>query len=129
MSSQQTTVTTSHPTNGKRTLQRLRREAGYRSAKEFARTLDIPAPTYARYERQPESPECKIPMGAAWRIADILGCSIDVVVGRISDDQEREGNIQSFYDSLSESSRSRMDEYMSFIEYRERMIEAQGRWQ
>ena len=88
-----------------------------------------PAPTYARYERQPESPECKIPMGAAWQIADTLGCSIDVVVGRASDEQERGGRIQSFYDSLSKSSRSRIDEYMSFIEYRERMVEAQGRWQ
>ena len=39
------------PISGKRTLQRLRREAGYRSAKEFAEALGIPGSTYARYER------------------------------------------------------------------------------
>ncbi len=67
---------------GKRTLQRLRREAGYRSAKDFAAVLGIPASTYARYERQPEGPECAIPLSSAWQIADALGCSIDLVVGR-----------------------------------------------
>ena len=69
-------------TGGKRTLQRLRREAGYRSAKDFAAVLGIPASTYARYERQPEGPECAIPLSSAWQIADALGCSIDLVVGR-----------------------------------------------
>lgn len=67
---------------GKRTLQRLRREAGYRSAKDFAAVLGIPASTYARYERQPEGPECAIPLSSAWQIADALGCSIDLIVGR-----------------------------------------------
>lgn len=67
---------------GKRTLQRLRREAGYRSAKDFAAVLGIPASTYARYERQPEGPGCAIPLASAWQIADALGCSIDLVVGR-----------------------------------------------
>ena len=67
---------------GKRTLQRLRRAAGYRSAKDFAAVLGIPASTYARYERQPEGPECAIPLSSAWQIADALGCSIDLVVGR-----------------------------------------------
>ena len=67
---------------GKRTLQRLRREAGYRSAKDFAEVLNIPSSTYARYERAVECPECGIPLAAAWQIADTLGCSIDLVVGR-----------------------------------------------
>lgn len=69
-------------TCGKRTLQRLRREAGYRSAKDFAAVLGIPASTYARYERQPEGPGCAIPLASAWQIADALGCSIGLVVGR-----------------------------------------------
>lgn len=63
-------------------LQRLRREAGYRSAKDFAAVLGIPASTYTRYERQAEGPECAIPLSSAWQIADALGCSIDLVVGR-----------------------------------------------
>ena len=47
-----------------------------------AAVLGIPASTYARYERQPEGPECAIPLSSAWQIADALGCSIDLVVGR-----------------------------------------------
>ena len=72
---------------GKRTLQRLRREAGYRSAKDFAEVLNIPSSTYARYERAVECPECGIPLAAAWQIADALGCSIDLVVGRTIDER------------------------------------------
>ena len=75
-------IPAARPACGKRTLQRLRREAGYRSAKDFAAVLGIPASTYARYERQPEWPECAIPLSSAWQIADALGCSIDLVVGR-----------------------------------------------
>lgn len=67
---------------GKRTLQRLRREAGYRSAKDFAEQVGIPSSTYARYERAVEGPDCGIPLSSAWQIADALGCSIDLVVGR-----------------------------------------------
>ena len=56
----------------------MRREAGYRSAKDFAEVLNIPSSTYARYERAVECPECGIPLAAAWQIADALGCSIDI---------------------------------------------------
>ena len=75
-------ISVARSTCGKRTLQRLRREAGYRSAKDFAAVLGIPTSTYARYERQPEGPDCAIPLSSAWQIADALGCSIDLVVGR-----------------------------------------------
>ena len=60
---------------GKRTLQRLRREAGYASAKEFAAVLNIPNSTYSRYERAPEGPNSGIPLSAAWAMADELGSS------------------------------------------------------
>ena len=123
-----TTAISDRPASGKRTLQTLRRGAGYRSAKDFAERLGIPAPTYARYERQPESPDNKTPMGAAWKIADALGCSIDMVVGRIADDGEG-ARVQRMYDALTPASRERLDEYLDFIEYREHMIAAQGRWQ
>lgn len=109
-------------------MQELRRQAGYRSAKDFADRLGIPAPTYARYERQPETPENKTPLGAAWRIADALGCSIDVVVGRYDSDDEG-ARVQRMYNALSPESRKRLDEYLDFIEYREHMVAAQGRWQ
>ena len=114
--------------SGRRTLQNLRRKAGYASARAFAERLGIPAPTYAKYERQPETPDNRIPMGAAWKIADALGCSIDVVVGRYDEDDEAM-RIQKMYDSLTPGSRERVDEFLDFIEYREHMIASQGRWQ
>ena len=112
---------------GRRTLQNLRRKAGYASARAFAERLGIPAPTYAKYERQPETPDNRIPMGAAWKIADVLGCSIDVVVGRYEEDDDA-SRIQRMYDSLTPGSRQRVDEFLDFIEYREHMIAMQGRW-
>ena len=128
MTSNTSTTENSRPSSGKRTLQTLRREAGYTSAKEFAKKLGIPAPTYARYERQPESPDTKIPMGAAWKIADALGCSIDVVVGRYETDDEG-SRVQRLYNKLSEPSRQRLEEYLDFIEYREHVMAAQRRWE
>ena len=50
---------------GKRTLQRMRREAGFRSAKDFAERVGIPMSTYARYERAGDGPECGIPLPSA----------------------------------------------------------------
>ena len=47
MSSLSPTHALEHSFGGKRTLQRLRRMAGYRSAKDFAKALGIPCSTYA----------------------------------------------------------------------------------
>lgn len=110
---------TAPPICGKRTLQRLRREAGYRSAKEFAARLGIPASTYARYERQPEGPETSIPIASAWAIADALGCSIDLVVGREDIDAPDEHPVQSRYDALTGAGRALVDSYLDFVEQSE----------
>lgn len=124
----ESTIAESRPSVGRRSLQQLRREAGYGSAKEFAERLQIPAPTYARYERQPDGPDTGIPMKAAWHIADVLGCSIDLVVGRDADEAQG-SKVQRMYNALSDSSRRRVDEYLDFIEYRERVIASQRRWE
>lgn len=110
---------TTHPTCGKRTLQRLRREAGYRSAKDFASELGLPASTYSRYERQPEGPGMAVPLSAAWAIADRLGCSIDLVVGREDIDAPDEHPVQTRYDALSSAGRALVDSYLDFVEQSE----------
>ena len=97
-------------------LRDMRKDAGYKSAKLFAEAMDVPAPTYARYEQTPD----KIPLKAAWAIADKLGCTIDEVVGR----QELEaevvhGAVQTFYDELNPASKALFDEFMAFIGGRE----------
>ena len=112
---------------GGRTLQRLRREAGYRSAKDFARAIDMPPTTYARYERQEDGPERSIPLPTAWKLADEFGCSIDFLVGRTGEESRGE-KIQRMYNALSESSKERFEEYLEFIEYREHVMAQQRRW-
>lgn len=100
-----------------RTLQDLRREAGYRSAKDFAAAVGIALSTYNRYENQPEA----IPLRQAWAIADFLGCPIDMVVGRDPvDAAAMRGDVQKFYDGLSQESRELMDDYMGYIAHREK---------
>lgn len=97
-------------------IQDLRREAGYRSAKDFAEAMGIALSTYNRYENQPEA----IPLKQAWAIADFLGCSIDMVVGRepVSAADMR-GDVQKFYDGLSGRGREMMDGYMEFVSFKE----------
>lgn len=105
--------------NGKRTLQRLRREAGFRSAREFAEALSIPASTYGRYENQPDGPSKSIPLASAWLIADKLVCSIDLVVGREDIDAVPLDTLQTAYDALSLSGKTLLNEYVAYLQYRE----------
>lgn len=108
------------PIGGKRTLQRLRREAGYRSAKEFAEAIGIPSSTYARYERAGDGADCGIPLASAWQIADMLGCSIDLVIGREDIDAPAPEGIQARYDALSPEGRALVESYLSYVELGER---------
>lgn len=104
---------------GKRTLQRMRREAGFRSAKDLAERVGIPMSTYARYERAGDGPECGIPLPSAWAIADELGCSIDLVVGREDIDAAGGDSIQERVEALSRTGREMHDDYLRFLEFRE----------
>ena len=108
------------------TLADLRRAAGYRSSKDFAAVLGIPATTYSRYERTLADPDSGVPLRAAWAIADKLGATIDLVVGRADVDADP-APVQTFYDSLSGSGRDRMDEYMKLLAHREAEMR-EGRW-
>lgn len=99
------------------TLQEIRRQAGYRSAREFADAAGIPQTTYARWESQPE----KIPTEKAWELADRLGSTIDAVVGRASLDDEAPGaRVRRAYEALSPQSRRTIDDVMGFLAQRER---------
>lgn len=116
MSSTPASPNSARPQVGKRTLQRLRREAGYRSAKDFAEVLSIPSSTYARYERAVEGPECGIPLPSAWQIADALGCSIDLVVGREDIDARDAGTIDERVAALSLTNQAMLTGFLDYLE-------------
>ena len=103
-----------------KTIQELRKEAGYRSGREFAAVLGVSPSTYSRYEASPDS----IPLKAAWAMADLLGCSIDVIVGRehveVSD---MRGEVQKIYDDLSPQSQYLMDDYLEYLVMRDEAAE------
>lgn len=97
-------------------LQELRKSRDFKSARDFAEAAGIPANTYARYESKPES----IPLERACQIADELECSLDEVYGREAPDTaDRRGEFQKLYDSLSEDSRSLMDQLMAVVRARD----------
>ncbi len=93
------------------TLQELRKAAGFKSAKEFGAQMGIPLATYARYESTPE----RIPLQSAWALADRLGCSIDLIVGRAGLDSESGGRVQAAYDGLSPRLKESLDDYLAFL--------------
>lgn len=102
-----------------KTIQELRRERGYRSAREFADALGISPSSMSRYDNQPES----IPTKVAWEMADKLGCSIDEVVGREPVKSGRSG-LQDFYDGLLPETRALMDDFMEFCAGKDRIERA-----
>lgn len=116
------------PARTRTPLADLRRAAGYRSSKEFATALGIPATTYSSYERTLSDPESGVPIRAAWSIADKLGCSIDEVVGRgRAADGGSERDLNAAYRALSEGGRARFDEYLQFLDFRDRLIATEAR--
>ncbi len=106
-------------------LAELRKAAGYRSSRDFAAVLGIPATTYSRYERNLSDPESGIPLRAAWAIADKLHCSIDAVVGRDDAGDSQGRDLNAAYRTLSDGGKERFDEYLQFLAFRDQLIATQ----
>lgn len=97
-------------------LLNLRKQAGFKNAKDFAAAEGIAEATYARYESSPE----KIPLKSAWQLADRFNVSIDVIVGREHVDvASLRGRVQEAYEALSERSRASLDDYLAFLAQRD----------
>lgn len=97
-------------------LLELRKQAGFKNAKDFAAAEGIAEATYARYESSPE----KIPLKSAWQLADRFGVPIDVIVGRRAVDvASLRGKVQEAYEALSERSRASLDDYLTFLAQRD----------
>ena len=92
-----------------KSIKDLRQEKGFRSAREFADALGIATSSMSRYDKDPET----IPLKHAWAMADLLGCSIDEVVGREPVTAGR-NELQEFYDGLLPETRELMDELIEF---------------
>lgn len=102
------------PAHDGASLRRLRENAGFPIARQFAESLGLSPTTYSRYERRPWT----IPMKPAWLIADKIGCDIDSVVGRVVFRPEPECPVQTAYDRLSEADRRRVDEFFEYLAFR-----------
>lgn len=69
--------------------------------------------------------EMGIPLQAAWAMADKLGCSIDLVVGREDIDAPREATLDARAGKLSRSGREMLDDFLRYLEFRDAAIAAQ----
>ena len=110
----------------KRSLARLRKAAGFKKANAFARELGLSQSTYSRYEGGGDGPDGSIPLKAAWRIADALGTTIDAVVGRATEGTCDGRDLNAFYRALSERGRAALDEFVRYLDFRERVLAAEG---
>lgn len=107
-------------------LRRIRKAAGYRSAKAFAEAIGMPPTTYTKYEQTADDGEISMPLKSAWAIADALGCTIDALVGREEvPDLGMRGDIQRRYDALSDNGKELVEGFVSLVEGQEQRTEAQ----
>jgi len=107
-----------------KSLQDLRKEAGYKTGKDFADECGMNPSTYARYEKDPSG----IPLKSAWKMADMLGCSIDAVVGRDNPQTADErGEVQKRYDALSPACRSLVGDFIEFAESKDAELAERAR--
>lgn len=94
-------------------LKEIRLQAGYKTAKDLADEMGVAGSTITRYEKEPES----IPMKAAIRMADLLGCSLDDIVGRDNPaTADMRGIIQKRFDALMPGRRNNLNKYLGFLE-------------
>lgn len=83
-------------------LQSVRRNAGYKSAKAFAEAKGFSVDTYTGYEQG----RINLAFQRAWELADALGCTLDELGGRIpprvyaDSGQER---LNSCYENMNDS--------------------------
>ena len=61
-------------------LQKMRKAAGWRSARAFAEHIGMPVDTYTQYEQGKRTMNIEV----ASDMADYLGCTIDQIAGRES---------------------------------------------
>lgn len=105
-------------------LLELRKAAGYRNAGDFAEAHGIPTSTYTRYESNPS----KIPLDRAWQLADILGTTIDTIVGRETPSPSCvRGEVQREYDNLTPEARTLADELREFVLMKDKKLRKRQR--
>lgn len=90
-------------------LQELRRLAGYKTARDLADAMGVNRATLASWE----SGKRAMPWGAAIKACDLLGCTLDQLVGREPIDRVKYAVID-----LDESERARVAEYAEFLKQR-----------
>ena len=92
-----------------RALQRHRKEAGFRSAGAFAEHCGIKTSTYTDYEQGRGSMSYE----RAWEFADVLGCTLDSLGGRVPpravtfDDPGQE-TLNACYEAMGDEARERL---------------------
>lgn len=84
-------------------LQRIRKDAGYKSAASFANVLGVKTGTYTSWEQG----ESIFSYEQAWEIADALHCTLDELGGRQFDARRysdlRQERMNLAYESLADS--------------------------
>lgn len=90
----------------------LRVKKGYRNSRDFADALGIAPSNMSRYERDPMS----IPLRHVWAMADLLGCSMDDIVGR---EHAAGAGLQATYEALSPETQALVDEFLEFARARD----------
>lgn len=86
-------------------LQRLRKAAGFKSAKAFAAYMNLNESTYTDYEQGRGMFSYEL----AWKFADALNCTLDAIGGRVPpprvyEDPKQEA-LNGYYESMNDGGR------------------------
>lgn len=98
-----------------KSLQKARKNGGYRSAGKYAAHIDMSSDTYTGYEQG----RIAVPLERAWEFADDLGLSLDALVGRdfprpaFSD--PRQEQLNGCYESLNDESKTQVSDMVKSI--------------
>ena len=88
----------------KTNLQKVRKKAGYKSARAFAEAYGMNTSTYTDYEQGRHA----FTLEQAWDFADFLGCTLDELAGREfprNYDDPRQAAINADYQVLDEATK------------------------
>lgn len=91
-------------------LQKMRKAAGFKSARLFAEHIGMSVSTYTNYEQGRVSMDVEL----LWRFADAMNCTVDEILGREAPYRDMEDPVHraiaDAYEDMNEHGRKRLAE-------------------
>lgn len=98
-------------------LQKLRKEAGYKTQEEFAEAFGVPYRRYASWERG----EVDMSLFTAYQLTEFIGCTLEELVGRPAPipqyNDQRQNALNACYENMNDDGKQTLVKVARSLEF------------